>query len=66
MMELSEYKGVEARRLGKQREIPIIIRDGKVEVGAGTLYAECAGRQHLVYLDAPPAGQGNPAMDLVN
>ena len=64
MMELSEYKGVEARG-SVSGEIPIIIRDGKVEVGAGTLYADAPGGS-IRYLDAPPAGQGNPAMDLVN
>jgi hypothetical protein len=46
-------------------ELPVSITAGKVEVDAGKLYAEMPGGS-IRYLDAPPAGQGNPAMDLVN
>ena len=64
MLELAEYQGIEA--IGAvSGELPVSIIDGKVKVDAGKLYADAPGGS-IRYLDAPPAGQGNPAMDLVN
>jgi hypothetical protein len=64
MLELAEYEGIEA--VGAvSGELPITITGSKVEVDAGRLYAEEPGGS-IRYLSAPPAGQGNPAMDLVN
>jgi hypothetical protein len=64
MLELAEYDGIEA--IGAvSGNLPVTIDGGKVQVDAGELYAEEPGGS-IRYLDAPPAGQGNPAMDLVN
>ena len=64
MLELADYNGIEAMG-AVSGELPVSITAGKIEVAAGRLYAEMPGGS-IRYLDAPPAGQGNPAMDLVN
>ncbi|MES2627287.1 MAG: YdbH domain-containing protein, partial [Pseudomonadota bacterium] len=64
MLDLAEYEGIEA--VGAvSGEIPVIITNGKIEVGAGKLYAEAPGGS-IKYVGAPIGGAGNPAMDLVN
>jgi hypothetical protein len=64
MMELAEYEGIEASG-AVSGELPIAVKEGKIEIEAGKLYADAPGGS-IRYLNAPPAGQGNPAMDLVN
>lgn len=65
MMELVEYEGIEASG-AVSGELPVTVTGGnKIEIDAGRLYAEAPGGS-IRYLDAPPAGQGNPAMDFVN
>jgi hypothetical protein len=64
MMELAEYEGIEASG-AVSGELPITVRGKQVEIDAGRLFAEAPGGS-IRYLDAPPPGQGNPAMDLVN